>query len=110
MAAGWLILRDMGKALRLLPLGAMLVLAGCIPGRRPEPAAPSVTSLPTPKRAPKGERVGVPTAAKVTPAWMARRVVPDAVEIPASTYIVRPGDSLGTIAERTGAGAEAIAR
>jgi len=100
----------MGSPLRLVPIAAMLALAGCIPGKSAKPPAPSVHALPTPKRAPKSEQVAVPAAAKVMPAWMARRVVPDAVEIPASIYVVRPGDSLGRIADRTGAAAEAIAR
>lgn len=43
-------------------------------------------------------------------AWQASPVTPSAREIVASTYIVRAGDSLGSIGERTGAGADAIAR
>ena len=44
------------------------------------------------------------------PAWVARPVDPDAQTIRASSYIVRPGDTLRTIADRTGSGSEAIAR
>ncbi|MBB5709001.1 M23 family metallopeptidase [Sphingomonas xinjiangensis] len=44
------------------------------------------------------------------PAWEARRVVPDARQVPSSTYVVQPGETLGAIAAKTGAGAEAIAR
>ena len=44
------------------------------------------------------------------PAWVARPVTPDAQTIRASTYIVRPGDTLRGIADRTGSGSEAIAR
>jgi murein DD-endopeptidase MepM/ murein hydrolase activator NlpD len=44
------------------------------------------------------------------PAWEARRVVADARQVPSSTYVVQPGETLGAIAAKTGAGAEAIAR
>ncbi|MGE7205928.1 peptidoglycan DD-metalloendopeptidase family protein [Sphingomonas sp. NPDC019816] len=44
------------------------------------------------------------------PSWEIRPVTPDAREIAGTTYIVRPGDTLRGIAERTGAGADAIAR
>lgn len=44
------------------------------------------------------------------PAWETRRVVADAKLVPSSTYVVQPGDSLRSIAARTGAGSEAIAR
>lgn len=44
------------------------------------------------------------------PAWVARRVTPDARTVASTSYVVAPGDSLGSIAVRTGAGADAIAR
>lgn len=44
------------------------------------------------------------------PAWEARPVVADARDVPASTYLVRGGEGLQQVAERTGTGAEAIAR
>jgi lipoprotein NlpD len=44
------------------------------------------------------------------PAWEARRVTADAKQVASSTYVVQSGDSLRTIAIRTGAGSEAIAR
>ena len=44
------------------------------------------------------------------PAWEARRVAADARAVPASTYVVQPGDSLLSIAIKTGAASEAIAR
>jgi len=43
-------------------------------------------------------------------AWQARPVAPSAEQVDPSTYIVRPGDTLGVIGDRTGAGSEAIAR
>lgn len=50
-----------------------------------------------------------PAHAASSPAWQARPVIADAVEVAATTYIVRQGDTLRLIAERTGAGREAIA-
>jgi lipoprotein NlpD len=44
------------------------------------------------------------------PAWEARPVTPDATRVEGSTYVVQPGDTLRSIANRTGAGSEAIAR
>lgn len=44
------------------------------------------------------------------PAWDVRAVRPDAADVPAQTYVVRPGDTLSRVVERTDAGAEAIAR
>src|SRR3546814_12983407 len=43
------------------------------------------------------------------PAWVARDVVPDAVEVATQSYTVRAGDSLRRISDRTGASSEAIA-
>ena len=44
------------------------------------------------------------------PSWEIRPVARDAKEIPASVYVVQPGDTLRGVADRTGAGSEAIAR
>lgn len=44
------------------------------------------------------------------PAWEARPVTPDAQDVAETDYIVEPGDTLRGIANRTGAGSEAIAR
>lgn len=44
------------------------------------------------------------------PAWQARPVSADAATIDTTTYLVRPGDTLRAIADRTGGGSEAIAR
>ncbi|WP_322963541.1 M23 family metallopeptidase [Sphingomonas fuzhouensis] len=57
------------------------------------PPTPRVSSLPAPR-----------------PSWEVRPVTPDAREIADTTYIVQPGDTLRAIADRTGAGSEAIAR
>jgi murein DD-endopeptidase MepM/ murein hydrolase activator NlpD len=48
--------------------------------------------------------------APARPSWTARPVVPDAVDVPGQSYTVVPGDSLRAIADKTGAGSEAIAR
>ena len=42
--------------------------------------------------------------------WEARPVRPAAKEVPSSSYVVAPGDTLGSIAARTGAGEGAIAQ
>ena len=46
----------------------------------------------------------------VKPAWEARPVTPDAASVAATSYVVAPGESLGIIAARTGAGEGAIAQ
>jgi murein DD-endopeptidase MepM/ murein hydrolase activator NlpD len=46
----------------------------------------------------------------VPPAWVARKVVPDAVDVVAGSHTVKSGESLRSVAARTGAGVEAIAR
>lgn len=83
-----------------------LLLAGCIPvGARSD-----VPERPVPPRpaAPMEDRVEqLPAPA---PAWESRRVEPDARAVAAQRYTVAPGDTLRRIAERTGAGVEAIAR
>lgn len=53
-----------------------------------------------------GRVVALPAA---KPAWEARPVAPDGVSVAATTYVVAPGDSLGGIAAKTGAGEGAIA-
>jgi len=44
------------------------------------------------------------------PAWQLRKVEPSAVDVKASVYVVKPGDSLRRVSEITGAGSEVIAR
>jgi murein DD-endopeptidase MepM/ murein hydrolase activator NlpD len=44
------------------------------------------------------------------PAWQARPVAATAQTVAASNYVVQPGDTLRGVADRTGAGSEAIAR
>lgn len=95
-------------------------LAGCIPSMegprydQPLPPPPRAEERPAPQRPTDYRREtltdGVVAPAAPPPAWKARPVTPDARTVAALTYEVRPGDSLRAIAERTGAGAEAIAR
>lgn len=108
-----------------------LMLGGCIPrmepptdyGRPAPPPPPLDHGPPTTDFTPHDEavaaqgtaptrpvtRVAVPGAA-ARPLWEARPVEADARSVEASTYVVRPGDTLRGIAERTGAGVDAIAR
>jgi murein DD-endopeptidase MepM/ murein hydrolase activator NlpD len=44
------------------------------------------------------------------PIWAARPVVPNAVTVKGSTYVVQPGETLGGVGNRSGAGPDAIAR
>lgn len=87
----------------ILPLGSLL-LAACIPNQA-ERADPAPT--PPPRMDADASTV---TLAEPQPVWTAQQVVPGARTIPASTYIVQPGDTLRGIGNRTGAGSEAIAR
>ena len=87
--------------------------AGRPPIRRSVPATAS-RSIPRPQLAPPSieatAQKPVTSLPAPRPSWEIRPVTPDAREIAGSTYIVRPGDTLRGIADRTGAGADAIAR
>ncbi len=110
---------------------ATVALTGCIPqvgpptgyGRAPPPAARAQDDA-APRQGPRRPTVpgredddGVvrtvtlpDTVPQPTPAWVARKVTADATTIPDSTYIVRAGETLSAIGNRTGAGSAAIAR
>ena len=84
---------------------ACLMLAACIPGgnRSPSPPPPAA-----PTTATTGDDVeALPAPA---PAWEAGSVQPDAAVIDGQTHDVVAGDTLSAIADRTGAGIQAIAR
>lgn len=123
--------RAMAMAMRGTLVGAMLgmplAIAGCIPSiDRPDDAyrAPperraadqDYRDPPSPRNdAEEDDRSGrgsdaVATLPAPRPAWEARPVVADAATIPDSSYVVRPGDTLRAVADRTGASSEAIAR
>ncbi|MCP3733752.1 M23 family metallopeptidase [Sphingomonas sp. RP10(2022)] len=112
---------------------AALALSGCIPSIDGAPAEdagppPRPTYLPrepAPRYDPPqryeparndlpgrdgADRGGVAMPRTARPAWEARPVTPDAQVVADQSYTVQPGDSLRRVAERTGAGSEAIAR
>ncbi|MFC3558300.1 peptidoglycan DD-metalloendopeptidase family protein [Sphingomonas qilianensis] len=103
---------------------AALPVCACIPGGGERPAPPTTppsdlalrydpprdATLPrraAPNAAPEAAVVSLPST---PPAWQARPVVANARAVAASSYTVRPGDTLRAVAERSGAGSEAIAR
>lgn len=102
---------------------AALTLSACIPSvdapppveRAPAPrdepppprSAPPVRHVPASRPVARRD-VAMPRTAR--PAWEARPVTPDAQIVADQVYVVAPGDSLRRVAERTGAGSEAIAR
>jgi murein DD-endopeptidase MepM/ murein hydrolase activator NlpD len=53
----------------------------------------------------------IPGSAKQpTPSWLAKPVAADAVTVPDSIYVVKDGETIRSIGNKTGAGSEAIAR
>ncbi|WP_260599409.1 peptidoglycan DD-metalloendopeptidase family protein [Sphingomonas endolithica] len=94
-----------------IALAALPLLAGCIPGGGERPAPSPSYDRPQPVRAPTDSGSDeVQTLPSPPPAWQARPVTADAQTIEASSYVVRPGDTLRAVADRTGAGSEAVAR
>jgi murein DD-endopeptidase MepM/ murein hydrolase activator NlpD len=113
---------------------AMLFASACIPAQqRQEPPAPVARRSPPPPQSPPPARPtqedaifssapppprqseaappSVDAHPKAQPnAWQIRKVEPSAVDVPASVYVVKIGDSLRRVSETTGAGSEAIAR
>jgi lipoprotein NlpD len=105
------------RGLRPLPL--LLLAAACIPQvdppyRAPPPAFPAEDRPgPPPREWERPPASGTDEVAQLPapkPAWEARPVTPDAPTIADDSYVVRPGDTLRAIGDRTGAGSEAIAR
>ncbi|MET0269761.1 MAG: LysM peptidoglycan-binding domain-containing M23 family metallopeptidase [Sphingomonas sp.] len=97
---------------------ALLLPAGCIPGPRPDAPADRSSPrarmdaaddpLPPPDVPGAVTTVELPAAAGPAP-FSVTRVTPAATESAARTYRVERGDTLRMIAEKTGAGSEAIA-
>ncbi len=87
---------------RSLILVLLAGVAACAPHR---PATSPFPTAPAPRPAPAPAPSAPPK-----PAWVARPVVPDAVEVAEQSYVVRPGDTLRAISNSTGAASEAIAR
>lgn len=89
---------------RTLPRPAAPALAAS-----PEPAVVQPPAQPAPLPPPP-PRVSGNTPVSPPPAWQVKTVPPKAVDVASSTYVVKPGDTLRRISDRTGAGSEAIAR
>lgn len=85
-------------------LALALLVAACSTPAPPPPARPA---QPAPRPAPVVQQVPVPKPER--PTWTARKVITDAVDVPAGTVTVAPGDTLSGIAARTRAGGGAIA-
>ncbi len=112
----------------LVPLGLLLV-AGCIPGNRPDPrttpepridppaafhsaalaADPPVEAFAAPAPDSRIGTVELPPSS-TPPPFKAMAAVPNATESVARRYRVVPGDNLRRISDKTGAGSAAIAR
>ena len=117
--------------MRIVLLVSAAALAGCIPGgggegydRPPPPSSAERYPEPVDRDAPpdrypppsdrddqlQQDEDHVAALPAPRPAWEARPVIADAVEVRASTYTVGPGDTLNRIAVKTGASADLIAR
>lgn len=99
---------------RLSALATCLLLGACIPQvdapRRAAPPPPLSSPPrypPVPRSAPRPDRVEQLPAPR--PAWETRGAQTDARYVAAQTYVVRPGDTLSAIEDRTGAAAPVIA-
>ncbi|MFZ2995123.1 peptidoglycan DD-metalloendopeptidase family protein [Sphingobium sp.] len=89
-------------ALPLMPLA----LTACIPNQAERyPAAP--TPAPSPRLDTDASGVSL---AEAEPVWTAQQVVANARTVAPARYVVQPGETLGGIGNRTGAGSDAIAR
>ena len=103
---------------------ALLATSGCIPRVAPPANYGDQEQAPSPHHAhgrraeatpyPAEEHIrttAIPSSVRQpTPSWLARQVEPDARTIPDSIYVVKPGDTIRSIGNSTGAGSEAIAR
>ncbi|WP_428680213.1 peptidoglycan DD-metalloendopeptidase family protein [Sphingopyxis sp.] len=100
----------MGPPRYFLLLVSSATLAGCIPASTapaPRPVPPQSTGYPA---APDYERQSVDVVGgDAHPTWTLKSVATDARQVSASSYTVRPGDTLRSIGEMSGAGSEAIA-
>lgn len=73
-------------------------------------ARPTPPQFPEPIGAKAQPDAAVTTQKPARPAWRPAKVVADAVEVPAQSVIVAPGDTLSQIGERTGSSVQAIAQ
>lgn len=103
----------MGVACHLFaPVLCSIALAGCIPASTapaPRPALPQPTAD-TSSAASDFERQSVEVVGgDARPTWALKPVVANARQVSAGLYTVRPGDTLRSIGEMSGAGSDAIA-
>jgi lipoprotein NlpD len=95
----------------LVIIGSGATLAACIPqGAGPRAVVPRYAASAPPTPAPSRDADRVRELPAPPPAWEARRASADGRVVPTTRYTVQHGDTLRRIAERTGAGSEAIAR
>ncbi|TPG15213.1 M23 family metallopeptidase [Sphingomonas koreensis] len=99
-------MRGIGRA-SAVTLG--FLVAGCIPQMSPPPDYGRAPQRETPPPPPTDQQQ-VSTLPASKPAWEANPVTPNGRFVSATSYTVRPGDTLRRIADRTGAGILAIAR
>ncbi|MET0307507.1 MAG: M23 family metallopeptidase [Sphingomonas sp.] len=109
-----------------LALITAIGLSACIPpgAQRADVDNPPPVAGPSPTRHSPAARPPVQQRAQQSPpaeqdvrvlpappqAWEARRVTADARQVSSTTYLVQPGDTLRSLADKTGAGSEAIVR
>lgn len=100
----------MGPPRYFLLLATSAALTGCIPASTAptsRPAPPQAASYPA---APDYERQSIEVIGGDTrPTWTLKPVATTAKTVAAGSYTVRPGDTLRSIGEMSGAGSEAIA-
>ncbi len=88
--------------------GAVLLALGLI-AAAPAPDGTADKQMPTRTSIGSGAAADLRAAGNQKPVWEVATVTPNAVEVPKSTYVVRPGDTLTAVVRRTGAGADVIA-
>lgn len=102
--------------LRVGPILGLALLGGCIPqmsgpaSYQPRYAPPARQRDDVPSAQPERTPDQVSTLPAAPPAWESHPVAADARTVAPTSYIVQGGDTLRAIAEKTGAGALAIAR
>ena len=84
----------------------LVLLSACIPGR--QSAGGAVQDAPAPPRLETDSSILQENSAP--PTWETRTVTASAVRISAGSYTVQPNDTLRSIGESTGAGAEVLAQ
>ena len=104
---------------RWMAVAACVGVAGCIPHGAP-PSGYGQSPAPLPSNGATGNgypadntirTTDIPSSVKQpTPSWVAKPVAADAATIPDSTYVVKDGETIRSIGNKTGAGSEAIAR